>query len=175
MSNWNNRPVYDKITRDIIATVSNDPLAWAVFDHIWFKAGKDFARTNQVLAELPAGFGVVYHLFALDGEIGNGGFNQYFFNGLDRDAEHQFEALRKIGAIQHQHVFLDAFSIRDRERQNKELQRRYAERTIESFFSTYGMTKLEKCDKEWYALDKEFDTLLIRLIRQYPELFVTKE
>jgi len=116
MSDWKNRPVYNKITCDIIAKVPDDLLSWAVFDHFLLKVGKDGARTKQILAELPAGFGVVYHLFALDGEIGNGGFNQYFFNGLDRDAEHQFDALSQIGATQHQRVFREAFSIRDQER-----------------------------------------------------------
>ena len=175
MSDWENRPVYEKITRDFIAKIPDDLLAWAMFDHIWLKVDKDYERTPQVLEELPSGFSVVYHLFALDGEIGNGGFNQYFFNGLDRDAEQQLEALRLIEAAKHQKVFQEAFRIREEEKQNEELRRRYAERTIESFFSTYGMTMLERCDEEWYALDKEFDASLIRFIRTHPELFVTEE
>lgn len=175
MSDWKSRPVYKKITRDVIAAIPDDLLAWAMFDHIWLKVNKDYERTLQVLEELPLGFSVVYHLFALDGEIGNGGFNQYFFNGLDRDAEQQLEALRLIEATKHQKVFQKAFRIREEEKKNEELQRRYAERTIESFFSTYGMTVLEKCDEEWYALDEEFGASLIRFIRKHPELFVTEE
>ena len=175
MSDWKNRPVYEKITHDIISTIPDDLLIWAMFDHIWLKVDKDYERTLQVLEELPSGFSVVYHLCALDGEIGNGGFNQYFFNSLDRDAEQHLEALRLIDATKHQKVFQEAFRIREEEKQNEELQRRYAERTIESFFSTYGMTMLEKCDEEWYALDEEFDASLIQFIRKHPELFVTEE
>lgn len=174
MSDWENRPVYRKITRDILTTIPDNLLAWAIHDHFWFKVGKNYDRTLQVLTELPVGFSLVYFLFALDGEIGNGGFNQYFFNGLDGDAEQHFNALRLIEATKHQKVFQEAFRIHNEEKQNKELQRRYSERTIESFFSTYGMTKLEKCDEEWYALDEEFDTLLCRFIRKHPELFVTE-
>ena len=48
-------------------------------------------------------------------------------------------------------VFREALKIRDEEKQNEELQRRYEERTIESFFSTYDVTKLDKCDDMWYA------------------------
>jgi len=175
MSDWKTRPVYEKITRDIIAGIPNDLLAWAMFDHIWLKVDKDYERTLQVLDELPSGFSVVYHLFTLEGEIGNGGFNQYFFNGLDKNATQQLEALRLIEATKHQKVFQEAFKIRDEEKQDEELQCRYAERTIESFFSTYGMTMLEKCDEEWYALDKELNTSLIQFIRNHPDLFVTEE
>lgn len=175
MSDRGNKRVYENINRDVIATIPDNLLAQAMFDHIWLKANKDYGRTLQVLKELPAGFSVVYHLFTLDGEIGNGGFNQYFFNGLDSNAEQQLEALRLVEATKHQKVFQEAFRIQNEEKQNDELQRRYKERTIESFFSTYGMTMLEKCDEEWYALDKEFDALLTRFIRKHPELFVTEE
>ncbi len=175
MSDWNNRPVYKKITHDVMVAIPDDLLAWAMFDHIWLKVDKEYERTLQVLEELPSGFSVVYHLFVLDGEIGNGGFNQYFFNGLDRDAEQQLEALRLIEATNHQKVFQETFRIREEEKQNNELQRRYSERTIESFFSTYGMTMLEKCDEEWYALDEEFNTSIIQFIRKHPELFVIEE
>jgi hypothetical protein len=175
MSDWKNRPIYKKITREILTIIPDDLLAWAMHDHIRFKVGKNYERILQVLAELPAGFSVVYYLFALDGEIGNGGFNQYFFNGLDRDAEQHLNALRLIEATEHQKVFQEAFRIRDEEKQNEELQHRYAQHTIESFFSTYEMTELGMFDEEWYALDKELDALLIRFIRQHPELFITEE
>ena len=175
MIDWKNRPVYKKITRDVMASIPDDHLDWAMFDHIWLKVDEEYEKTQQVLEELPSGFSVVFHLFVLAGEIDNGGFNQYFFNGLDRDAEQQLEALRMIEATKHQKVFQEAFRIHEEEKQNKELQRRYSERTIESFFSTYGMTMLGKCDEEWYAMDKEFNTSIIRFIRKHPELFITEE
>ncbi len=173
MSNWENRQVYQEITKDTINKIPDDLLVWAMFDYIWLKVGKDFEKTLQTLTELPSGFSIVYHLFALDGEIGNGGFNQYFFNGLDNNAKQQSDALSLIGATEHQKVFVEAFRIHDEEKQDEELQSRYSERTIESFFSTYGMTTLDKCDDEWYALDKEFDALLVKYIRLHPELFIT--
>jgi hypothetical protein len=174
MSNWENRPKYNEITREVIAQVSDDLLPWAIFDYISLKVGKDGKRTFQILEKLPRGFHILYHLFALDGEIGNGGFNQYFFNGLDKWVEQQIEALKLIGATKHQRILQKAFEVYNQEKQNEELQKRYAERTLESFFSTYGMTKLGECDKKWYALDKEFDALLARFIRSHPELFITK-
>jgi hypothetical protein len=174
MSNRKKGRPYEKIDRDVMAAIPDNLLASTMFDHIWLKVNKDYKRTPQVLQELPSGFSLVYHLLILDGEIGNGGFNQYFFNGLDSNAEQQLEALRLIEATKHQKVFQEAFRIHDEEKQNAELQRRYTERTIESFFSTYGTTMLEKCDKEWYALDEEFNALLVQFIRKHPELFVTE-
>jgi hypothetical protein len=175
MSDWKNRPVYEKFTRDIINTIPDDLLAWSMFDHIWLKVGKDYNKISQTLSGLPSGFSVIYHLFVLDGEIGNGGFNQYFFNGLERNVEKQIAALNLIGASSHLMVLRRAFEIHNDEKQNIELQRRYDEHTIEAFFSTYGITQLEKCDGEWYALDKEFKILMSKFIRDHTELFITEK
>ena len=172
MSIWSDRPTYEKITRDVIDSISDDLLVGAIFDHIWLKVGQDYPRTYQILAALPPGFSVVFYIITLDGEIGNGGFNQYFFNGLDNYAEQQLAALELIEAIQHKYIFQQAFKIHDDEKQNQELQHRYEERTIEAFFSTYEITELGECDEAWYALDQELDALLIRFIRTYPELFI---
>ncbi len=172
---WTGKLTHRELTNEMIATIPDDNLARAMFDYIWFKVGKNYRRTSSVLAKLPPGFRAIYHLFALNGEIGNGGFNQYFFNGLDGNAEQQLEALKLIRATKHRRIFQKAFKIHDAEKKNEELQLRYAERTIESFFSTYGMTRLDECDKEWYALDKEFDALQVNFIRKHTELFVTEE
>ena len=173
MSDWKNRTKYDKITQEVIAHVPDDLLAWAMFDYIRLRIGSDYERTLEVLAELPLGFAVIYHLFALDAEIRNGGFNQYFFNGLDRDAAHQFRSLELIGAVKHRQILQKAFTIHAQEKENEELQHRYSDQTIESFLSTYGMTKLDECDDAWYALEREFGSAIVEFIRAQPELFVT--
>ena len=91
-----------------------------------------------MLEHLPAGYEMVYTLFAMDGEIGNGGFNQYFYNGLDEDASQQLSALTKIGATQHIQIVQWAFIIHEQEKRNEELQRRYTANTIEAFFRPTG-------------------------------------
>ena len=134
MSSWKKRHVYQEITKEIIGKIPDDQLAWAIFDHILFKIGTDYEKTFQILAELPSGFSIVYHLFVLDGEICNGGFNQYFFNDLDNSAKQQLEALSLIEAAEHQKVFLEAFRIRDEEKQDEELQSLYSRSYHRSVF-----------------------------------------
>lgn len=168
---WQNRPDNERINADTLAGIPDDQLPWVLFDFIWYKVGDDYRRTPDVLAELPVGFQVIYHLFVLDGEIGNGGFNQYFFNGLNRSAKQQREALKMIEADDYQKIFSEAFKIFENEKKNAELQNLYDDRTIESFFSTYDITELGRCDEDWYALDKKLDSLLVRFIRSHPELF----
>lgn len=175
MSSWKKRHVHQEITKEIIGKIPDDQLAWAIFDHILFKIGTDYEKSFQILAELPSGFSIVYHLFVLDGEICNGGFNQYFFNDLDNNAKQQLEALSLIEATEHKKLFLEAFRIHDEEKKDEELQSFYSDRTIESFFSTYEMTTLDKCDDKWYALDEVFKSLLVKYIRLHPELFITGE
>jgi hypothetical protein len=175
MMNHTKRHTQNLITREIIATIPDEQLAWILWDHIWLKVGKNYKKLPQVLAAMPVGFRVIYHLFVLDGEIANGGFNQYFFNETDANAEQQSEALRLIGARKHQQVFRRAFKLRKKEKEDEELQRLYAERTLESFSKTYKVTGLGKCDEEWYAMDEEFQRLMTKFIRRNVELFVERE
>jgi hypothetical protein len=174
LSKWGDRPVYPQITRELIDALPDDQLAWAMHDHLWFRIGDETERTSQIVAELPAGYGVVYHLCALDGEVGNGGFNQYFFNGQDWAADVQIDALRRIGATRHMRIFRWAVRIHKQEKRNAELQRLYAQKTLVDFFASYEITRLIGCDDTWYALHSQFDALLAGYIRCHPELFVTE-
>ncbi len=174
LPDWSLYPVYLQITRDLIAEIPDDQLYWAMLGLIECRLGEGGEKLPQVLADLPAGYEVVYHLSQLNGEVGNGGFNQCFWNGTDWTSRQQLVALRRIGATRHVRVFRKAFRIRNRERHNRELQRLYAERTPEAFSASYRVTKLGSCDDQRYALGGEYDALLVRLIRRHPELFVTE-
>jgi hypothetical protein len=164
MTSADGSPDYPHITAEVIAGLPDRQLAQAVFDHIRDRVGEAYDQLERVLGELPPGFSLVYQLFGLNGEIGNGGFNQYFFNRLDQYAGQQAEALRLIGAAEHLRIFEEAQRLHSAELQNEELQRLYREGTQEAFFATYRLTGLGQCDDAWYALDKQFDSLLAGFI-----------
>src|SRR5262245_53384798 len=112
MNNRRNIPVQKPITREVIDALPDNELPSVLWDYIWLKVGKNYKRLSQILGTLPQGFRVIYYLFILDAEIANGGFNQYFFNGLAETAELQSEALKRIGARKHQQIFRKAYRLR---------------------------------------------------------------
>lgn len=170
------RPKYDKITREIVSKLSDKDLEWAAWEYFWFEVENSYNHNaNAALAAMPPGFQVIYHLSVLNGEIANGGFNQYFFNGLNEQAEQQSESLNSVGAVDHLKIFQNAFAIYEKEQSDQELQRLYKERTLESFSKTYKRTSLDECDSEWYAMEAELQNLIGRFIRQHIELFVGTE
>ncbi|MCC7358292.1 MAG: hypothetical protein IT317_02375 [Anaerolineales bacterium] len=77
-------PVFTPLTPAAVAALPDKRLVLAAFDNIWYRVGDDLAALPRVLAALPPGYRLVYHLVVLDAEINNGGFNQYFYrcNGL---------------------------------------------------------------------------------------------
>lgn len=172
MSKWTESAFYKSITLELLATIPDNQLVQVLFDQIWHNVGEEYSRLEQVLAEMPAGYSTLYYLVTMHGELGNGGFNQYFFNGYDSKAEQQLEALNAIGATDHIQIFHDAFSLHETEKDNEELQELYEERTLESFFSTYAITGLGSCDERWFALYEQFESLLVQFIRQHLYLFV---
>src|SRR5215212_9399499 len=108
MTSADDAPDYPQITAAVIAGLPDKRLAQVVFDHIRDKVGEDYGQLARVLAELPPGFSLIYQLYALNGEIETGGFNQYFFNGLDEYAAQQLEALRLIEAAEHLVILQEA-------------------------------------------------------------------
>ena len=142
-----------------------------LFDRIWVKA----AETNQMAMEFAAaqsaGIRMIFHVTILDGEIGNGGFNQYFFNELDRFVDEQMSGLGLIGAAKHQDVLRLAAAIRGIEMQNTELQKLYDTHTMESFMATYQITTLGECDQTWYDLDGLLSASIARYVRESVEEF----
>jgi hypothetical protein len=114
---------------------------------------------------------MVFYTFVLEGEVDNGGYNQYFFNSSGKYALLTLEAFRLIGANENYENLKRAIAIHTREQKNAKLQAVYTERTLPAFFATYKHTKLSACDKEFYALEGKLRQLRIKFIRQHLEMF----
>ena len=165
-------PAFTPFTSAAVAALPDKRLVLAAFDNIWYQVGDDVAALPRVLAALPPGYSLVYHLVVLDAAIGSGGFNQYFYTGLDQAAPQQAEALRLIGAAAHERVLAEAQALHAAEQSNAALQRLYAERTPEAFAATYRLTALGQWDEAWYALDQTFEPLIAAYLRAHLDLFL---
>lgn len=111
---------------------------------------------------------VIAAISATNGEIENGGFEQYLWNGTADGWPKHRDALREIGADEHLAVldrvtglFGKAGPPTDREARFKPLAK---------VARKHGET-LDQCNSKWYDLDEKLDTLLIEFALKHPNSF----
>ena len=110
-------------------------------------------KAIENLAQVPAGYGYLYGLFAIDGEVCNGGFAQFYRNTGGAPAPLAAAAFREIGRED------------------------FAALVEESIKSARGESRpFEVLDTEYYALSRAEDsewlnTAMERLVSTRPDLF----
>ena len=167
-----NRQIYDKLTPDILASIPNEKLVWAILDYIRLKVGDNYAEADKIVSGLSVGIQAFDYITMLQGEVDNGGYNQYFFNSSGAYAYKTLEAFKLIGATELQQNLEKAIGIHLKEKDDPNLTRLYEEHTLESFFESYKYTTLNECDEEFYALEEKLSEYCIRFARAYPQLFI---
>ena len=117
---------------------------------------------------LTAGQRMVWGTFMVDGEVNNGGFNQFFWNSSSDYVEEASEGYRLIGAYEHLRLLDEAV---ERFEQHFETLRPFYERsTIEAFSESYREDLFRDLDGRFYELDSY--GLIATYIRSHPAEFV---
>ena len=105
----------------------------------------------------------------MEGEVNNGGFNQYYWNTDDRYSEDAVDAFEFFSATDHAALMKKANGIRTHE---AEIMKQHQKQgTLDAFSESYDDSKLGPCDDEFYALTEDLSALRIAKIRESPELF----
>ena len=137
------------------------------FDAIVEKPG--FDHEQATLAKLPQGDKALYVLWAIDGEINNGGFSQYLFNPT---AELHDEAVRSanlVGATRTAALLerLPAALGVERISDSRAERQRLLDRLTDEQESA-----LNGLDDEWYdGISAEIEASLIAFVRTHPQAF----
>ena len=123
-----------------------------------------------MIQALPVGIRAAYLTSVVEGQVNNGGFNQYYFNTEGLFAEDAVAAFAYFGASQLAGLMQEANAVRAEEAQHM---RQFKERaTLEAFSESYQHTKLGALDDRFYELTEEFAALRLARMRQRPEDFV---
>jgi hypothetical protein len=170
---FKNRQIYDSFDLETLAGIPDDKLEQAVLDFVCNQIGHDFSREVEVVKQLSSGLKAIYTTMVVEGEVNNGGFNQYFWNSEGRLAEIAVAGFREIGALQFESLLRRAILMWNGE--HSVWKRFKAAGTLEAFGETYKYTSLGELDKEFYGLAKALDLSQHRInyIRQHPHEFVT--
>lgn len=164
----------DFIDKEIIEKTADQDLIWLILGFI-SKEFKDTKSWSKLFNSLPKGFELVScTLSILDAQVGNGGFNQFFYNGYKESTPKLIKFLSTLGAVKHLDILNKAIILHDQEKTNLESQKLYSDKSLETFFASYKLTHLNNLDDEWYSIEKELIGLIIKYIRENPEQFITK-
>ena len=173
MEEFNNRPIYEELSAEILSATPDNNLEQTVIDYVGTKI-TDFRDELALVASMSPGIQMVYSTVRLEREVRNGGFNQFFYNSSGQFTEMALKSFRLLGAAEYLKILEKAIAIYVQETaSNPRLQELYAKGTIESFFATYELSSLEKCDDEFFALDKQLSELRIKYIRSHPQEFIS--
>jgi hypothetical protein len=173
MRSFAQRKRYTRLTVEILAAIPDEELEQAVLDFVSCKLATGKGDPRKKLMSLPPAFRAVYATNALEGEVNNGGFNQFFFNSLAElapDAVAGFDLMGVPAAAR-----LTERAIEIRKQDEPRLKKLFkGARSIVAFSASYEGNPLGALDKELYALGDELRKARVRFIRENAELFVAE-
>jgi hypothetical protein len=169
IEDFQNRKIYTSLDIETLQSIADDDLEQAVVDYVCEKI-ENAGEERIAIAALSDGNRALWHTWVLDGEVNNGGFNQYYWNTNGLFSEQAVEAFRFFGATNHATLMQKANTVRAEE--EIAMKKYRDENTLVSFSASYDESKLGPIDDEYYSLDEVLSALRIAKIRQSPELFI---
>ena len=129
----------------------------------------DEPQKRVSLADLSPGQRALYSLLATDGEVKNGGFEQFFTNSTGALIDDAIRGARRVGLRKHERILREAAGIFP----NADVPEDWDLRN--DVFATIpaelAEDKLSQLDERWYALDRLLDERLRSYVRANPDEF----
>jgi hypothetical protein len=167
-----NHQILNGLTLAKLASIPDADVEQAVFDSVAARIGEDYQHEVAIVARLPIGAQALYITSLVDGEVNNGGFNQFYWNSSGTFADQAAEAFEFFSAHEHAALMREANSVRALEAAKIE---KYKDRgSLDGFSDSYKESKLGPIDDKYYALKEDLSRLRIAKIRSMPEFFAGK-
>ena len=162
-----------KLTLKQIRNMADGDLELSIIDNIDELLGDDYENEYQNFLKLTKGQQAIYSTWILEGEVNNGGFNQFYFNSSGQYAAKSVEGLQEIGALKYMKLVKEANRIYVANRDKLE---KFDDGTLEGFSESYKNNPLNPLDNQFYELDKveSLSELRIDYIRKHVEEFIDK-
>lgn len=171
VDNFMNRTIYKELTSEILSSVKDDELEQVIFDNIYEQIGNDYEKEFQNLTKCSRGQQAFFATWIVEGEVNNGGFNQFYFNSSGQYAEMAVEGFELFGAIKYADLMRRANKIYSENRKRLES---FNDGTLESFSESYEGNPLNDLDDEFYDLEESLTDLRIKYIRENVAEFTQK-
>ncbi|MEM6892483.1 MAG: DUF4375 domain-containing protein [Bacteroidota bacterium] len=170
---FKNRKIYKELTTEILDSIPDDKLEQAIFDNIYEIIGDDYENELSNVTKLSKGQQAFFSTWIIEGEVNNGGFNQFYFNSSGQYAEMAETGFMRIGAEKFSELTKRANRIY---LENKERLEEFDDGTTESFSESYKGNPLNDLDTEFYNLYdfEKIGELRIKYIRENKNEFITE-
>ena len=170
---FNNRPIYKELTEQNIDTTSDDNLLQVVFDNLSEKLPTDYENEYQTVKTWNKPRQAIYMIWALEAEVNNGGYNQFYFNSSRQFYKELPDALRLVGANKFADLTQRANDLFEKENEKITKQQ---DGTIEGLSKSYEDNPLNDLDTEFYELYKTENLLQIQVdfIRKNKNKFIDR-
>jgi hypothetical protein len=171
VENFQNRPIYKTLNPDIISKIKDEELEQAIFDNISTNMEGDKREEREIVKTLTPGQRAIYVTWIVEGEVNNGGFNQFYFNSSGQLADMGEDAFKTIGATKFADLIRQANLIYNEIKEDLE---KHNDGTIESFSKSYDNNPLNDLDDKFYKLytDEPLSQMKIKHIRDNIKEFV---
>ena len=173
IDDWKNRKIHKVLTKEILAAIPDDKLEQSVFDNIYEIIGDDYENELSNIQKLTIGQQGFWSTWILEGEVNNGGFNQFYFNSSRQYSKMAEIGFRTIGTEKYAGLTSRANKIYA---ENKENLAEFDDGTLESFSESYKDNPLNKLDDEFYKLadTESISDIRIKYIREHIQEFTTE-
>jgi hypothetical protein len=153
-------------------SIPEDQLVTTVWKHLIEK--KPESQTElDFLASLPEEARFVHLIMILDGEVRNGGFNQYFFNTEGAYVNDTVAALQKMCGAKHSEPLQAAVKFLEEEATTKlgKAPKNVAE-MLDAMGDAFDDIDFGNYDAEWERLDKARNIAMSRFIKAHSQAFI---
>jgi hypothetical protein len=131
--------------------------------------GEDLPDEEDVLADASPGQRAIYALTAADGEVNNGGFEQFFFNSSGAFMHEAIDGAELIGAPQHAEILGEAAAIYPEGTVPKDRAER--DRILQSVPEVELERVLGPLNDRWYAADRALERKMVAYVEENPDEF----
>ena len=168
---FNNRKICTKLSEELIDNTSDDKLLQLVFDNLSQKNSEDYENEFATVMSWNKSKQAIYMIWALESEVNNGGYNQFYFNSSGQFYKYLPDALKLVGANKYSELMKRANETFAKE--NPKITQ-HQDGTIEGFSKSYEDNPLNKFDDEFYKLyeTENLQQLQVDFIRKHKTEFI---
>ncbi len=159
------------MTKEILDSVEDIYLEQTIIDGIYRLISMSRDGELNAVEELSPGQRALYVTWLVEGEVNNGGFNQFYFNSSGQFSGMAVDGFRLFGA----NKFADLMQRANTTYESiKDDLQKFNDGTIESFSKSYENNPLSEIDRLFYQIYQEenLSQFRIKYIRSHTEEFV---
>jgi hypothetical protein len=166
------RPFHRVITPELLDELPDSELEVTIYDIVWAAKKASLDELLRFLGSMSEGYQATYCTMTLEGEVSNGGFNQFFYNDTRNLFESALAGYRRFGLDEIACLVESAAAQYLREATCDEKARLLGTGQLEDFFKSYELSSLSGLDERMWASAPVISASRVAYIRRNAQEFL---